>query len=347
MNAHELLNEIENIDNGTNDDQKQSTSAQNNSLSNDTDRNKPFEFIHVVNPSEINANYLNLTDEDGKKYGFRMGHHDTLLLVYDGFGEKTFMKRHYNNQLTKCADWFYDNKVKPYTKVLFRFDPEGRELCRLGDEEEKAYPILHLAPLEDKDGRRCISEQNDEQETIDKENSTELVDTKMVGGGSNIFSEIEEDKSVLMQNTDSTNESRSDTLEQIGEDSPSEKIIIQYYVENNLHLIESGLEIYVDKEHRKGKQYPSDVGKIGLICKRKNQSLLIVDIVSKGDNIDTVLGRLSRQIGWVIANRANGVNVEGIILVPEKDIALEYAVLANSKLSIAYYKLQVEISLGP
>lgn len=115
---------------------------------------------------------------------------------------------------------------------------------------------------------------------------------------------------------------------------------LEDFLFNNLRLIEQGLEMYVDDQGRKGRQYTTDVGTIDLLC--KNREDFVVVELKKGRASDTAVGQISRYIGWVSENLAEGHNVRGIIIVHEFDPKLKYAVLAHEKLELKYYEVQIK-----
>ena len=64
-----------------------------------------IEFQHVITQSEVDSQYINLTDKGGIKYGKQMGKLDKVLTVIDESGKKFEMKRIHGNQLSRCGDW--------------------------------------------------------------------------------------------------------------------------------------------------------------------------------------------------------------------------------------------------
>lgn len=115
---------------------------------------------------------------------------------------------------------------------------------------------------------------------------------------------------------------------------------LEDFLINNLGLIEEGLEIYIDDRGRDGRQYPTDIGTIDLLCK-KGEDFIVVEL-KKGRASDTVVGQISRYIGWVRENLSEGNNVRGVIIVHEFDPKLKYAVLAHEKLELKYYEVQIK-----
>ena len=87
-----------------------------------------LEFEHLVNPSEADSKYINLTDTYRMNHGIEIGGDGTAVRVIDGKGRKFEMKRHGGNQLRGCSKWFQKNNIQPDTKILVRFDYRKRTL---------------------------------------------------------------------------------------------------------------------------------------------------------------------------------------------------------------------------
>jgi hypothetical protein len=119
---------------------------------------------------------------------------------------------------------------------------------------------------------------------------------------------------------------------------------LEDFLVNNLHLIEEGLELYIDERGRDGRHYPTDVGEIDLLCKN-NEDFVVIEL-KKGRTCDVVVGQISRYIGWVRENLSEGHDVRGIIIVHEFDPKLKYAVLAHENLELKYYEIQIKFITG-
>lgn len=117
---------------------------------------------------------------------------------------------------------------------------------------------------------------------------------------------------------------------------------LEDFVASNLSLIEPGLVLFVDEDNRQGKQYPTDVGVIDLLCRRSDGSLLVIEL-KRGKSSDVVVGQISRYIGWVKVHMAKGAAISGLILTHDKDESLKYAVLAHASLALKYFRLRLEL----
>lgn len=120
---------------------------------------------------------------------------------------------------------------------------------------------------------------------------------------------------------------------------------IEDFLEGNVGLVEPGLILF-ESEDRSGRQYPTDVGVIDLLCRKPNGDFVIVEL-KRGRGSDIVVGQISRYMGWVKEQLAEGRNVFGIILAADADDAMQYAVAANPNIRARYFKLKLELSDSP
>ncbi|MGA3145214.1 MAG: endonuclease NucS domain-containing protein [Verrucomicrobiota bacterium] len=114
---------------------------------------------------------------------------------------------------------------------------------------------------------------------------------------------------------------------------------LEDFLESNLELIEPGLRLYVDEDKHKGRQYPTDIGIIDLLCCRLDGSFLVIEL-KRGKAAREAIGQISGYVGWVIYEIAKGKPVHGLILSHKEDLSLEYAVSANPNLSLRYFRLK-------
>lgn len=105
--------------------------------------------------------------------------------------------------------------------------------------------------------------------------------------------------------------------------------IQEYHIEdfyfNNLSLIETGLQLYIDKDKNKGRQYPTEVGRIDLLCLSSDGQFVVIEF-KKGMTSDKIIGQIFRYMGWIYVNRSKGKPVRGIIVAKDYDYKLLYAV---------------------
>jgi hypothetical protein len=117
---------------------------------------------------------------------------------------------------------------------------------------------------------------------------------------------------------------------------------LEDFLARNLNLVEEGLRLYVDEDGREGRQYPTDVGTIDLLCERPTGDFLVIEL-KRGKGSDVVVGQTSRYMGWVRQHIAGGRPVFGLVLAHDRDELLKYAILANDKLMLRYFKLRLEL----
>lgn len=118
---------------------------------------------------------------------------------------------------------------------------------------------------------------------------------------------------------------------------------LEAFLELNLNKVELGLELFVDEEEHRGRQYPTDVGNIDLLCVKPDGNFVVIEL-KKGRESDRVVGQISRYMGWVKEILAQNSDVYGIIITHEYDERLKYAALANEKIKLLYYKVLLEFT---
>jgi len=74
-----------------------------------------------------------------------------------------------------------------------------------------------------------------------------------------------------------------------------------------------------------GRQYPTTVGPIDLLGRDKKTGQYVVVELKKGRSADKVFGQISRYMGWVKKNLANGEDVAGAIVAAKIDDKLRSA----------------------
>ena len=117
---------------------------------------------------------------------------------------------------------------------------------------------------------------------------------------------------------------------------------LESFLEKNLQKLEAGLKLYKDDAGNFGRQYPTDIGPIDLLCVNNNGNFVVVEL-KKGRSSDAAIGQIQRYMGWVKKNLCkNNETVFGTIITHEFDNKLRYSVAANDKLRIKYYKIHLE-----
>ena len=73
-----------------------------------------------------------------------------------------------------------------------------------------------------------------------------------------------------------------------------------------------------------GRQYPTTVGPIDLLGQKNDGTYVVIEL-KKGRSADKVFGQLSRYMGWIKRNLADGADVHGIIVAAKIDDKLKSA----------------------
>ncbi|MBW1796162.1 MAG: DUF91 domain-containing protein [Deltaproteobacteria bacterium] len=123
--------------------------------------------------------------------------------------------------------------------------------------------------------------------------------------------------------------------------------MLEDFISNNLSALEADLRLYKDQDGIFGRQYPTEVGTIDLLCLDAKNNFVVIEL-KRGRESDRVVGQISRYIGWVKANLAkDSMEVRGIVVVHKptdkypKDDKLFYAILANPKIELRYYEISL------
>lgn len=95
------------------------------------------------------------------------------------------------------------------------------------------------------------------------------------------------------------------------------EIEIEDHIVSNPGVLEDGLEVV-------GRQFSTPVGFIDILCKDKNENLVVVEL-KKGIGSFEVAGQILKYMAWVHENLAKGKQVRGFIVAKTYDEQLEYA----------------------
>ena len=103
-------------------------------------------------------------------------------------------------------------------------------------------------------------------------------------------------------------------------------------------------EIYQEEGELLGQQYNTNIGRIDILARRKDQKEWLVIELKKGRSADDVLGQTLRYIGWVSENEAKkGEKVRGLIIAGEQDEKLGYGLKAVGDIDFMTYSVNFEL----
>jgi len=116
------------------------------------------------------------------------------------------------------------------------------------------------------------------------------------------------------------------------------------FLANNLHLakVGEGLRLYQDQTQRVGVEYPTATGPIDILAIDDTGSFYVFELKRAGSP-DSAIGQLTRYMGWVMQNLANGRPVYGLVVAKEITERLKLAVLPIPNAQLFEY--QVAFSL--
>lgn len=110
---------------------------------------------------------------------------------------------------------------------------------------------------------------------------------------------------------------------------------LEMFIIDQIENIEEGLKVIK-------RQYHTGVGRIDILCLDQNRNFVVIEL-KKGQTDDSVIGQISRYIGWIKEHEAKeGQKVRGIIIVGKTDKNLEYATKAHSNLTVK----MINVSIG-
>ena len=115
-----------------------------------------------------------------------------------------------------------------------------------------------------------------------------------------------------------------------------ESLLEEYLVEN-IGKLEQGLSI-------QEQQYSIGANRMDLLCIDRDRNYVVVEIKNRKTS-DQVVGQVLRYIGCV-KELKNVKTVRGIIVTPEYDKNLEYAISNVPDVTVKYFKLAIEFTDG-
>lgn len=118
------------------------------------------------------------------------------------------------------------------------------------------------------------------------------------------------------------------------------------FLAKNLHVIEDGLQLYVDEGGTVGVEYKTPMGRMDLLTVDKQGGLLIIELkVERGP--DEVCGQIMRYFGWVKRHVANGKPVRGLIIAQHISDRIRYALADVPGVTAREYKLHITLADVP
>jgi len=99
-----------------------------------------------------------------------------------------------------------------------------------------------------------------------------------------------------------------------------------------------------------GYEYPTDVGRIDILARHKHKNAWLIVELKRGRTADRVVGQILRYMGWVQKHLSDSDgSVRGLIIAPEFDSSIRYALLAarQAQISLARYRVRFELEDVP
>jgi hypothetical protein len=118
----------------------------------------------------------------------------------------------------------------------------------------------------------------------------------------------------------------------------------------NVEILEANLENILVHDVEKieqglvlvGRQMDTkEVGRLDLLCEDKDGNLAVIEL-KRGAAGPSIIDQTQRYMGWAMDHKAKpGQKVRGIIVVGQKDTALEYAVKANPMMQVKEFSISI------
>lgn len=116
------------------------------------------------------------------------------------------------------------------------------------------------------------------------------------------------------------------------------------YLTNNLHQIETGLQLYRDEEDDAitGVEFDAGGRRIDILAVDKDNNLVVIELkVSRG--YERTVGQLLRYKAWVRENLADGRKVRGIIIAKDISSDLKLAVSEIQDIDTFEYAIKLDL----
>lgn len=114
------------------------------------------------------------------------------------------------------------------------------------------------------------------------------------------------------------------------------------YLAQNLHLVEDGLELYVDDDGKDGVEYSTGVGFIDILALDKNGGFVTIELkVARGP--DYVAGQVLRYKNWVKKHLADGKPTRGVIIAQYVSDKIRYSISSDPEISAKEYEISLTV----
>lgn len=123
-------------------------------------------------------------------------------------------------------------------------------------------------------------------------------------------------------------------------ESQLEDFIIQNWDESELG---KKYELIYDDGDLKSQQYLTDIGKIDILAKDKDDGSYVVIELKRNQTSDDTVGQVMRYMGWVKDNLDNG-DVKGIIIAGKYDEKLNYAQKMIKNIEVFLYEVNFKLN---
>lgn len=117
---------------------------------------------------------------------------------------------------------------------------------------------------------------------------------------------------------------------------------LQALLAKNLHIIEEGLELFVDDSGRTGLEYPTSVGRIDLLVLDRHGTFLVIEL-KVGRSPDEAASQLMRYRNWVARHLADGARVRSCLVAQRISDKIRYALAGVTDLMLKEYDLRIDL----